>query len=161
MSKLGEYVLSGKEINSNVVRSIDGIEGGGGGGENDSAVLIVENFDTSSAPSTVFMTFTFYKVSATPIDVLNGNGKIVGDLLNNNTLLAISPGDAAYQLPGIDAVLITNGAIIIGIIANSDIDTVLDDGQGSTYPLVVSKGIWIEYNEIKNNKLFIIAVDYS
>ena len=30
MTKLGDYVLSGQEINSNVVRSIDGVGGGGG-----------------------------------------------------------------------------------------------------------------------------------
>lgn len=41
MTKLGEYVLSGQEINSNVVRSIDSVEGGGGSSDFSTAEVTV------------------------------------------------------------------------------------------------------------------------
>lgn len=44
MTKLGEYVLSGQEVNSNVVRSIDEIGGGG----SDNSVLFVEEDENGS-----------------------------------------------------------------------------------------------------------------
>lgn len=48
MSELGEYVLSGQEINSNVVRSIDKVNGGGAGGG-----LVVEiTIDTQNTTAT-------------------------------------------------------------------------------------------------------------
>ena len=49
MTKLGDYVLSGQEINSNVVRSIDGASSSeGGGGSSDFSTAKVTIMDVSA-----------------------------------------------------------------------------------------------------------------
>jgi hypothetical protein len=58
MTKLGDYVLSGQEINSNVVRSIDGAsssEGGGGSSDFSTVEITINNSVESKGSVTIYI----------------------------------------------------------------------------------------------------------
>ena len=165
MSELGEYVLSGQEIHTNVVRSIDKINSdeGDAEGSGDSSVLIVKNFNTSTAETTVFMTRTYNKVSDNPIDMMRGQGIATGHLVSGDSSVYILEVQSEVSVIPIaeDVSVLTNGISVLVLSVEKDVDITIDDGQGYSYDIKASKGTWVEYNLIKNNQLFALAMDYS